>query len=299
MRPKISPSRTATIITAALIAAPVAIAAPIDIGERNPAGGADAAAETQIIAKTGLGTYGTRQSNKGTGGGAIYGCRTSLDTRGVGNPDLSTPCIRVNNLTGGKAFDFVFDTGPIGGIIQAGNSITTPKPNAAPFVTNANAVALGLNADRVDGKHASELISEARATAGLNAEKVSGLTAAQIISSAQTGGGSCAADQVVAGDACIEKAPRAAATFADASAACGAAGRHLPTASELMFARTLEGIDLGTGEMASDLSVRQDLPLPDPLGSITSATVNATVADDGTLGTSPVATPIAYRCAQG
>ncbi len=283
----------------ALVAAPVAIAAPIEIGERNPAGGTDAPSETKIIGNTAIGTYGTRQSNKGKGGGAIYGCRTSLNATSVDNPDLSTPCIRVNNLTGGKAFDFVFDTGPIGGVIQSGNSLKTPRPNAAPFITNANAIALGLNADRVDGKHADELIKEARTTAGLDAEKVGGLTVAQIVTSAQTGGGACAADQVIAGDSCIEKAPRAAATFADASAACGTAGRHLPTASELMFARTVAGVDLGTGEMASDLSVRQDLPLPDPLGSITSSTVNATVADDGTLGTSPVATPIAYRCAQG
>ena len=54
-------------------------------------------AETQIIASNG--SYGTRQSNKrdGDGGGAIYGCRSSAGRE---------PCIRSNNLKGGRAFEF-------------------------------------------------------------------------------------------------------------------------------------------------------------------------------------------------
>ena len=70
------------------------------LGKRNPSSNANLAlnAETEIIADTA--TYGTRQSNKrdGDGGGAIYGCRSNL-----GNE----PCIRANNLKGGRAFEFV------------------------------------------------------------------------------------------------------------------------------------------------------------------------------------------------
>jgi hypothetical protein len=53
-------------------------------GVRNPAGGGAAAKETQIIARTGRDAYGTRQSNLGDGGGAIYGCRSSLDASSAG-----------------------------------------------------------------------------------------------------------------------------------------------------------------------------------------------------------------------
>ncbi len=292
-------SHAVAVTAVALLSAPLALAAPIEIGDRNPAGGSDAPRETQIIAETARGTYGTRQSNKGEGGGAIYGCRSSLNLGGIGNPDLSTPCVRVNNLTGGKAFDFVFDSGPVGGLIQSGSSIATPNPRAAPFVTNATAIAAGLNADRLDNKQASEIIAEARARPGLDSEKVGGLTPAQIVAVAQTGGGLCDAGLVVAGDACIEQAPRAAATFDAAAAVCGKAGRHLPTASVLTYARTLDGIDLGAGEMASDVSATQALPLPEPLGSATSQTVYATVADTGAIASSPIGEATPYRCAQG
>ena len=68
------------------------------LGKRNPSPSRAAlSSETQIIASNG--TYGTRQSNKkdGDGGGAIYGCRSSAGAE---------PCIRANNLKGGRAFEF-------------------------------------------------------------------------------------------------------------------------------------------------------------------------------------------------
>ena len=72
------------------------------LGKRNPSPSASRALtkETEIIASTG--TYGTRQSNKrdGDGGGAIYGCRSATGKE---------PCIRANNLKGGRAFEFVTD----------------------------------------------------------------------------------------------------------------------------------------------------------------------------------------------
>ena len=97
--------------------------------------------ETEIIADTT--TYGTRQSNKkdGDGGGAIYGCRS--------NPG-NEPCIRANNLKGGRSFEFV-TIGKEGGRIEVGGDKT-----GAPLTTNATGVATGFNADKVDGKEAAD-----------------------------------------------------------------------------------------------------------------------------------------------
>jgi hypothetical protein len=117
------------------------------LGKRNPSSNASRAlnAETEIIASTG--TYGTRQSNKrdGDGGGAIYGCRSNAGAE---------PCVRANNLKGGRAFEF--DTvGKEAGRIDVGDT------TGAPFTTNATGVATGLNADRVDGKEAAEFAAAA------------------------------------------------------------------------------------------------------------------------------------------
>jgi len=109
------------------------------LGKRNPSR-AGLSSETQIIADNT--TYGTRQSNlrDGDGGGAIYGCRS--------NPG-NEPCIRANNLKTGRAFEFA-TRGNEGGRIETGNTA------GAPFTTNATGVATGLNADRVDGKEATD-----------------------------------------------------------------------------------------------------------------------------------------------
>src|SRR3954454_15701681 len=113
------------------------------LGKRNPSENPNRAlnSETEIIANTS--TYGTRQSNKrdGDGGGAIYGCRS--------NPG-NEPCIRANNLKGGRAFEFV-TVGKEAGRIEVGGDHT-----GAPFTTNATGVATGLNADQVDGKSATD-----------------------------------------------------------------------------------------------------------------------------------------------
>jgi hypothetical protein len=109
-------------------------------GKRNPTNKA-LSAETQIIASNG--DYGTRQSNKkdGDGGGAIYGCRSKPGTE---------PCIRANNLKSGRAFEF--ETGG-----KEAGRIETSDATGAPFTTNANGVATGLNADKVDGRDGSDL----------------------------------------------------------------------------------------------------------------------------------------------
>ena len=109
-------------------------------GKRNPGYPNATSKETQIISNAS--TYGTRQSNirNGDGGGAIYGCRSATGHE---------PCIRSNNLNGGRAFEFATDGNEAG-------RITTKDATGAPFTTNANGVATGLNADRVDGHDASD-----------------------------------------------------------------------------------------------------------------------------------------------
>ena len=112
-------------------------------GKRNPGSNRALSTETQIIASNG--SYGTRQSNKrdGDGGGAIYGCRSDLGRE---------PCIRANNLKGGRAFEFA-TRGKEAGRIEVGDT------TGAPLTTNATGVATGLNADRVDGRDGTDLAS--------------------------------------------------------------------------------------------------------------------------------------------
>jgi hypothetical protein len=116
-------------------------------GSRNPSPDARRAytKETEIIAN--VNTYGTRQSNKSSnGGGAVYGCRSGAGGTAKGNE----PCVRASNLAAGRAFEFNSNSGTEVG------QITGPT-NSAPFTTTATGVATGLNADKVDGKDASDL----------------------------------------------------------------------------------------------------------------------------------------------
>jgi hypothetical protein len=116
-------------------------------GSRNPSNDARRSytKETEIIAN--VNTYGTRQSNKSNnGGGAVYGCRSAAG----GTPKGNEPCVRASNLADGRAFEFNANGGTEVG------QITGPA-NAAPFTTTATGVATGLNADKVDGKDATDL----------------------------------------------------------------------------------------------------------------------------------------------
>jgi hypothetical protein len=150
----------------ATMVAPLALGAgegdPLIGGERNPSANQtlELEKETEIIADTPKDSYGTRQSNKGEGGGAIYGCRAGLDPNALGDPKRTTPCLRVNNLENGEAFQYTTE-GPVVGVIQSGGNLAQPNPNAKPLVTNATGVANGLNADEVDGMDAQEIINEA------------------------------------------------------------------------------------------------------------------------------------------
>ena len=114
------------------------------LGKRNPSSSA-LTRETQIIANNG--SYGTRQSNKrnGDGGGAIYGCRSDAGRE---------PCIRANNLKGGRAFEF----NTVG---KEAGAITVGDETAPPFSTNAKGKVVNLDADKVDGREGDSLAGAA------------------------------------------------------------------------------------------------------------------------------------------
>jgi hypothetical protein len=143
----------ATAVALAILIPALAVAAgegnPLRGGVRNPSSDESRALtrETEVIADTS--TYGTRQSNKSpNGGGAIYGCRSASGGSESGNE----PCIRANNLSGGRAFEFESEAGEAGRI-EVGKGGDTVRP----FSTNATGTATGLNADRVDGLEGAQL----------------------------------------------------------------------------------------------------------------------------------------------
>jgi hypothetical protein len=276
--------RTSTIVLAGvvvLIGSPFAFSATRDSireGVRNPAKGS-ATQETQIIANTGKDSYGTRQSNLGDGGSAIYGCRSALDPQAIGDPKRSTPCVRANNLANGKAFDFQVKLSRVAGTIQIGPSLTTPKPDSAPFVTNGTGIAVGLNADRVDSLNGNEIVTQAAN------EAVKAIQGA--------GGGSnaavCPANTTLAGGGCIENAAHVALSYADAAAACASAGRRLVPPDVLLGARTLTAINLGGGEMSADVTA----------ATLALTQGYATVSDAGALGVQSLTSSTAFRCITG
>lgn len=147
-------------VASATAMAPFAIAATgsaLREGLRN----GTATRETKIIARTHANVYGTRQSNTGAGGAAIYGCRTTSNLQELADPVKSTPCLRVNNLSNGLVYSYRFGSGRVGGLYQAGLT-SANDPTARPFITNATGVATGLNADRLDGLQAQQIIDKAR-----------------------------------------------------------------------------------------------------------------------------------------
>jgi hypothetical protein len=148
-----------------VLVAPFGIAATGDTlreGQRN--GTADR--ETEIVSNVGASTgtkggYSTRQSNlSSTGGGAIYGCRSGQGGSAANPPQ--NPCVRVNNLEQGFAFEFNTTKGPQAGTITVGSG----GDGTRPFTTNATGVATGLNADRVDGLTGEDIV---KGVAGANA----------------------------------------------------------------------------------------------------------------------------------
>jgi hypothetical protein len=160
-------TRSVLLATGVLVVAisPFAVAAtgsPLLQGKRN----GTTVRETEIISNVAStnalkGGYSTRQSNlSSSGGGAIYGCRSQAGGSGA-KPTPQNPCLRVNNLSKGLAFEMQASNGDLGGTIQVGGGGDATKP----FVTNATGVATGLNADRVDGKSIADIAGDALAAA--------------------------------------------------------------------------------------------------------------------------------------
>jgi len=157
---------------AAVVVAPAAFAGtlandggqPVRGGIKNPPRGGYYRT-TQIWAENS--SWGTRQSNLGSGGAAIYGCRSK--TGGL-------PCLDADNLKGGLAFTFI-TTGSTGGSITVGNS------GDAPFTTNGHGVATGLNANYLQGKQASEFQLADQPAA--NANELGGQPASSYVSTGQ------------------------------------------------------------------------------------------------------------------
>jgi len=164
------PNRRLAVIAGVLIAtiaAPIAYASTIQGGVRNPVGGSNLAYSqtTQIIAASS--GFGTRLSNKGTGGGAIYGCRST-----TGGP----ACVEADNLNNGLAFDFI-SGGSVGGTIHMSST------KAAPFTTNATGVATGLNANFLQGKQASAFLGATAQAA--DSAKLGGVAASNYLQTSQ------------------------------------------------------------------------------------------------------------------
>ncbi len=150
-----------------VVAAPVGVAATGG-GLREGVRNGTTTKETQIIGRvtsvtTPTGGYVTRQSNlSGSGGGAIYGCRTGPGGSTARPP--RNPCVRGSNIRSGLAFEFD-SRGAVIGTFTAGAGGDTKKP----FTTNATGVATGLNADRVDGFDAAQLSADATTKAAADA----------------------------------------------------------------------------------------------------------------------------------
>jgi hypothetical protein len=107
-------------------------------------------------------TYATQQSNlrQGDGGAARYGCRSS-----AGNEF----CLLSKNTGGGGSFRFTSANSLLGGVIDVDPPAGKTANDAKPFTTNATGVATGLNADRVDGMSADDIVKAAQVAAPFSA----------------------------------------------------------------------------------------------------------------------------------
>src|SRR5271166_4585172 len=104
------PSRRMTALTGvaiALVAAPIALASPLQGGQRNP-GSSNTAYSKQTQVWAANSAYTLRVSNLGSGGAVIDGCRNL-----TGGP----PCVEVVGLKTGPVFSFI-GGGSVGGTIQ-------------------------------------------------------------------------------------------------------------------------------------------------------------------------------------
>ena len=168
--PRRGTGRTRAVVAGAAVlafgVAPLTYAATggtLTLGERNSANDETEIISDQLAGNSTKGGYATRQSNlSNSGGGAIYGCRSTAKTAPT---DQKNPCLRANNLSTGLSFEFRATRGNVGGDISVANGGDGTKP----FTTNATGVATGLNADRVDGLNAEDIAKATQAIAAKEA----------------------------------------------------------------------------------------------------------------------------------
>ncbi len=160
-------TRSVAVATGMLVLAlaPLGVAAGGGVlrgGERNSTGSKETSVVGNVAERgNATGGYTTRQSNTSTsGGGAIYGCRARAG-------DGTNPCVRANNLADGLSFEFAARSGSVAGTISVGSGGDQKKP----FTTNATGVATGLNADRVDGQSADDIVNAAATTTAAAQER--------------------------------------------------------------------------------------------------------------------------------
>jgi hypothetical protein len=161
-------ARLATLfgLVIAVIAAPIALALPIQGGQRNP-GNRNLAFSRQTQLWAANSAFALRVSNLGSGGAVVDGCR---------NVSGGPPCVEVVGLKTGPVFQFI-GGGSVGGTIQMSN------PNAAPFTTNATGVATGLNANFLQGHQASDFLAATAQAA--DSAKLGGVPAGGYVQTSQ------------------------------------------------------------------------------------------------------------------
>jgi 5-hydroxyisourate hydrolase-like protein (transthyretin family) len=194
-----------------------AVGDPVLIGKRNAAVGQTAMVGTST-------TYATRQSNnqEGDGGAASYGCRAPL---------AAEPCLFVLNHRGGEAFYFRSRGGESAGFIEVIPAAGKTADDVRPFTTNATGVATGLNADEVDGKSATDLVSDAvtasqprLALVNAAGTEATGRGLAQAAAVQKTGTGTYTVTFASDVSKCAFSATQATTTDAGAAAAAPATG---------------------------------------------------------------------------
>src|SRR3954451_19746614 len=138
----------------ALLVAPLALAAN---GDPMTAGGRTTFTKiTRVLGDSS--TYATQQSNlrSGDGGAARYGCRSSA---------ANEYCLLSKNTGGGGSFRFQSLNSLLGGVIDVKPPAGKTAADAKPFTTTATGVATGLNADKVDGMSADDIVKAAKTSA--------------------------------------------------------------------------------------------------------------------------------------
>ncbi len=129
----------------------------------------------------------------------------------------------------------------------------------------------------MDNLHAEEIITEAveRATGGGGdgggGTDPNGGGATDPNGGGAGDSGTCPEGTTAIADGCLETAPRAAADYAAASRTCAQAGRRLTQANVLLAAAAAEGIDLGGGEVSSDVTTTAPADLSGPLAPLIDA----------------------------